>query len=64
MPRAAASTRTNVLLMKFPTLLQEKFGFTRNEIKVVLFLSTTLIIGAAIQMVPFGEPSVSPSPLR
>jgi competence protein ComEA len=35
--------------MKFLSLLHEKAGFTQNEAKVVLFLSTTFLIGLAVQ---------------
>jgi comEA protein len=35
--------------MSIFSVLQQSFGFTRNEIKVILFLTTTFIIGLAIR---------------
>ena len=35
--------------MKLVSALQEKFGFTGNEIKAVLFLSVTLVLGLTIR---------------
>jgi comEA protein len=35
--------------MKFLTTLQQKLGFTRNEAKVILFLSSTFLLGLAIR---------------
>jgi comEA protein len=35
--------------MNLFSVLQQSFGFTRNEIKVVLFLAATLVIGLSIR---------------
>ncbi len=35
--------------MNLLSLLREKAGFTRNEVKVVLFLSATFLIGLAVR---------------
>jgi len=35
--------------MRFFMLLQQTFGFTRNEIRVILFLSVTFLIGLGIR---------------
>ena len=35
--------------MGFLSILQQRFGFTRNEIKVILFLTTTFLAGLCIR---------------
>jgi len=35
--------------MNFLSFLQEKFGFTRNELKVILVLGTTLAVGLGVR---------------
>jgi competence ComEA-like helix-hairpin-helix protein len=35
--------------MKFPSFFHEKLGFTRNELKVVLLLSSTLLVGLGVR---------------
>lgn len=35
--------------MRFFTALQQTFGFTRNEIRVLLFLSVTFLVGLGIR---------------
>lgn len=35
--------------MKLASVLHERFGFTGNEIKVVAFLSVTLVLGLAVR---------------
>ena len=36
--------------MNFLSLIREKAGFTNNEVKVVLFLSVTFLVGLAIKL--------------
>ena len=36
--------------MNIFSILQQSFGFTRNEIKVILFLITTFIVGLGIRL--------------
>lgn len=35
--------------MKFPSFFHEKLGFTRNELKVILLLSSTLLVGLGVR---------------
>jgi competence ComEA-like helix-hairpin-helix protein len=44
--------------MKFLTDLQHRFGFTRNEISVILFLTLSLLAGQGIQWLRSGEGSM------
>lgn len=35
--------------MKFPSFFHEKLGFTRNELKVILLLSSALLVGLGVR---------------
>jgi len=48
--------------VQFLSTIQHKFGFTKNETKVVLFLSGTLLLGTTIRYLkPMIFPGASPS---
>ena len=48
--------------MQFLSRLQDRFGFTRNEISVILFLVATLLAGLAIRWYRSSAPGDGPGP--